>query len=295
MQFLAKKLQRTSCAQEDAVVMKTLPHKRADSVAVEWTNYVTYGEAVSGFVSESGSDENYGGDLEDPNFPRQLQKVKYMLTNCRVTVPAMVVNNIEDPMSAAATGGTLRLLARGELALFNEDAILVATQFNSFKTQKQEWLDTYPEVSPMPFDAGSTYIDQKMIEDVAITCQLLCGRGSRFMIGSQVYGDIQNAPFPRTRVLLGNADGGIGLDRDFATTPTGHVRLPPCPTNQPLVADDPGVTGKPRVAAQTSDASTSETLSYDRFEDRKTEVMASVEAYKVNLVDSEQSVRMGWI
>ena len=251
-QFLLKLLEKVSFSQEDAKVMKIIPKKKADSVAVEWTNYVSYGGVGDGFTGESGSDGNGNVNSADDNFLRQIQNVRYLATQRTVTMAAGLVKNIENPMVAAETGATLFLISKAELANFWGDTTLHVLQYNGMMAQIMQALDSFPEKAPVLYDAGGGPVDQAMIEDIAVTNRQLWGEGTLLLNSIVTHGDIQKALFPLTRVLLGSSEGGMGQDRDFAKVPYGRIKLEWCPmlrANQPMTMDGPGVTGLPRVAA----------------------------------------------
>lgn len=261
MQFLRDALEQVSFDQEDAKMMKRISKPRASSNTYEWSALKQYGGAGDGFTPETGTDGAFNVSSTDDVFARMLRQIKYLAAVREIGVVSQLVNNVKDPETVAEQAATLELVGKCNLALYFGDSKKSAPQFDGFERQLIDWITPTSaggygntEDQDILFDAGGAPIDMDMIVEIAKTCAIKFGDPGLLMMSAQAYMDAQRVLYPFQRTDMGSSANAVGLDRNKAITPFGNIELDfdkMLRANRPLVADGPGVTGKPKTTADS--------------------------------------------
>lgn len=256
VQYMHDKLEVATMSQDDARFFKRHPIEKVYSNTFEWTRYEQFGGAGDGFVLESGfqqSANQFGQNISDDNFSRQIAQIKYMAATRNVSLPAQLVRSVSDPEKAAETGATNELIYKCNNSMYWGDGLKTFSQFNGIKAQILGHVNFNPADYAILYDAGGSPITKDLLEDVLVISRMKFGKPSVVINSTPTYGDSQKLLFPETRFMEG-ADGSFGQNRRNFHGPDGDVYLENDPLlriNRPGVLEGPGSDGRPRTTSTT--------------------------------------------
>lgn len=215
---------------KDIKLWNAIPKLTAYNTVEEYLQLVSYGTDRGGFYNEGEL-----SDVEDSQYERRAQLVKYIQVTGEVTYQAQLVRSYVDAMRKEVENKTMWVIRKANNSLTSANSAIISQQWNGLYAQYADttssgpgWssIDAYFN-SPQVIDLRGASLNQKNVEDAAINVDAAFGNVDSLFAPPTVIAGLAKDYFQRQRILLG-ADGykgEIGTNMKAIDTTFGSVAL----------------------------------------------------------------------
>lgn len=155
---------------KDIVLWNYIPKLDAYSTVEEYLQLESIGDMKGGFYGEGEL-----SDIEDSNYIRQSELVKYIQVTGQVTMQAQMTRNFVDVMRTEVQNKTMWVLRKADHALFHGNSKIVDKEFNSLYAQHESYGENKVYASRGNYFDSNTVIDlrgrsltQSDLEDASV-------------------------------------------------------------------------------------------------------------------------------
>jgi hypothetical protein len=222
VESLESTLKTTTYRMEHLKFWRAIPKKRAYNTAEEYNVLDSYGAEASAFFEEGGLP-----DEEDANYRREVGIVKFLGNTRVVTHPMTLVKAAHGNVIARETiNGTMWLLNKLELSLFNGDDTLNPLAFKGLKQQIWDGVGGYGadqiiDLRGNPLSEEYLELGSQTIADYYAQMQLV-------FMDTRTLSDLAKQFYPKERIQLPAPVNGVaGTPMTHFASQNGLVRLEP--------------------------------------------------------------------
>lgn len=231
VESLEKTLKLLEYRMKDVKLWNAIPKLVAYNTVEEYIQLESYGTDRGGFYSEGEL-----SDVEDSQYRRKAELVKYIQVTGEVTLQAQMVRAYVDAMRKEVENKTMWIVRKVSSALTKADSAMVAQEFNGLYAQHAligaaadsiyTSLDAYQD-STSVIDLRGDSLRQSDLEDGAVNVDANFGNVDSLFGPPAVMSGLFKDYFTRQRIITGatSATGTIGTVPKAIDTQFGSVAI----------------------------------------------------------------------
>lgn len=218
---------------QDIKLWNALPKLTAYNTVEEFLQLSSYGVDRGGFY-----DEGELSDVEDSQYIRRAELVKYMQVTGEVTMQAQMVRSFVDAMKKEVENKMMWILRLANRNLTSADSEIIPQQFNGIYKQHAsiggggEYLyssfESYYNNETVIIDLRGASMKQSHVQDGAVNVDLNYGSVDTLFAPSTVISAFSQDYFEQQRIMMNGASGfkgGVGVVPKVVSTTMGDVAL----------------------------------------------------------------------
>ena len=229
-------LKRLEFRTQDIKLFNALPKKTAYNTVEEFLQLSSYGQSKGGFYNEGEL-----SDVEDSQYIRRSELIKYIQVTGEVTMQSQMVRSYVDAMRQEQENKVMWILRRANQALTNANSDIVPQEWNSLYKQHAsvgtggEFLYGSLEeyfTSQVVIDLRGASLKQKDVEEATVRVDAAFGNVSHLFAPTTVISTLSQDFFEQQRIMLNASQttsytGVIGTVAKAIDTSIGQVSLMP--------------------------------------------------------------------
>lgn len=231
VESLEKTLKLLEFRMKDVKLWNAIPKLVAYNTVEEYIQLESYGADRGGFYTEGEL-----SDVEDSQYRRKAELVKYIQVTGEVTLQAQMVRSYVDAMRKEVENKTMWIVRKVSSALTKADSGMIAAEFNGLYAQHglvgsgadalYLSLDAYQD-STTVIDLRGKSITQSDLEDGAVNVDANFGNVDTLFGPPSVMSGLYKDYFDRQRIITGmsSATGTIGTVPKAIDTQFGQVAI----------------------------------------------------------------------
>ena len=231
VESLEKTLKLVEFRMKDIKLWNAIPKMVAYNTVEEYIQLESYGTDRGGFYGEGEL-----SDVEDSQYRRKAELVKYIQVTGEVTLQAQMVRSYVDAMRKEVENKTMWIIRKVNSALTKADSSLIGKEFNGLYAQHQlvgsaqgdlyPTLDAYQD-STVVIDLRGASLTQQDLEDAAVNVDDNFGNVDNLFAPPTVTSGLYKDYFQRQRIITGTsaATGVIGTTPRAIDTQFGQVAI----------------------------------------------------------------------
>lgn len=227
---LEKTLKLLEYRASDIKLMNLMPKLTAYNTVEEFLQLSSYGSQRGGFY-----DEGELSDVEDSQYIRRSELVKYMQVTGEVTMQAQMVRSYVDAMRQEVENKMMWIMRLANKSLTHSDSEVIPQQFNSIYKQHasvgvtQDYLYSTFEAyynAEVIVDLRGASLKQGDVEDAAVKVDANYGNVSHLVAPTTVISAFAKDYYQTQRIMMnGGFDGGVNTVPKVISTTLGDVQL----------------------------------------------------------------------
>lgn len=218
--------------QKDIKLLNRMPKMTAYNTVEEFLQLKSYGIERGGFYNEGEL-----SDIEDSQYVRHAEKVKYLQITGEVTMQAQMVRSYVDAMTKEVENKAMWITRKANLAMTKGNADIIPQEWNGLYKQHASIGvsdgDLYTDIeayynSGVVVDMRGKSLKQSDIENAAVTVDANFGNVSDIFAPTTVISTITQEYFDRQRIMQNGTafSGTLGMGQLKAISTTmGDVNL----------------------------------------------------------------------
>lgn len=231
VESLEKTLKLLEFRMKDVKLWNAIPKLVAYNTVEEYIQLESYGADRGGFYSEGEL-----SDVEDSQYRRKAELVKYIQVTGEVTLQAQMVRSYVDAMRKEVENKTMWIVRKVSSALTKADSAMISQEFNGIYAQHAlignaadsiyASLDAYQD-STSVIDLRGRSLTQSDLEDGSVNVDANFGNVDSLFGPPSVMSGLYKDYFERQRIITGvsSATGVIGTVPRAIDTQFGQVAI----------------------------------------------------------------------
>lgn len=237
--------------QKDIRLLNLMPKQTAYNTVEEYLQLTSYGTNRGGFYNEGEL-----SDVEDSQYMRRAEHIKYIQVTGEVTLQAQMVKSVVDAMRQETENKVMWVTRRANIALTKGDSDIIPQEFNSLYKQHasigtgSEFLYANPAeyyASDVVIDLRGKSLKQHNVEEAATRIDGHFGGVSDVFAPTKVLSALSQDYFRQQRILMnGSTTERAGVVIKKIDTTIGEVNL----QADKYIATDPSRTSASGATSQ---------------------------------------------